>query len=114
MGFFNNLFGKSHNGSKGNRRMDHSVVISFNYCFKDLGPLQDLEDMLRKTIDEKNLGEYEGSEIEDDLSCGNLYMYGPNAEDLFKGIKFILDQTEFMKGAKAKLIFGEMNQNGRT
>lgn len=33
-------------------------------------------------------------------------MYGPNAETLFNGINDTLIQTDFMKGAKAKLRFG--------
>lgn len=106
MGFINSLFGKSSQGARGQRRLDHSVIISFDYGLKDPSPLQNLEDELKKTIEEKSLGEYDGYEISEDLRHGCIYMYGSNAEDLFKGIKRVLDQSPFMKGAKAKLIFG--------
>lgn len=41
-----------------------------------------------------------------DYSDGFLYMYGPNAETLFKTVKPILGSENFMKGAVATLRFG--------
>jgi hypothetical protein len=37
---------------------------------------------------------------------GFLFMYGPNAEALFKAILPTLEATDFMRGAKALLRFG--------
>ena len=65
-----------------------------------------LEEKLEKVIADNNAGEYDGHEIAVDYSDGILYMYGQNAENLFKVIKPTLDSCDFMKGATAKLRFG--------
>lgn len=57
-------------------------------------------------IEREHLGEYDGHEMAVDYSDGYIYMYGPDAELLFNGIKETLEQTGFMQGAKAKLRFG--------
>jgi hypothetical protein len=41
-----------------------------------------------------------------DNSDGFLYMYGKNAETLFKAVKPTLEATDFMQGARAVLTFG--------
>jgi hypothetical protein len=46
-----------------------------------------------------------------DLSDGSIYMYGPNAEELFKAVKPTLESTDFMKGAIAVLRFGPVHNN---
>ncbi len=48
-------------------------------------------------------------EINMDMSDGTLYMYGPDAESLFKIVKPILEQTDFTRGAWAILRFGAVN-----
>lgn len=40
------------------------------------------------------------------MSDGTLFMYGPNAEELFKVVKPILEQTDFTQGAWAVMRFG--------
>ncbi len=86
--------------------LKHSVIIQFRYGLEELDPLHQLEMELTKLISEKGVGEYDGHEIAMDLSDGFLYMYGPNAEALFKGVQPLLERTEFMKGAIANLRFG--------
>ena len=68
--------------------------------------IYELSDELRTIIEENNLGEFDGHEVAIDNSNGSLYMYGPNAELLFKGIKSTLEKTSFLNGAKALLRFG--------
>jgi hypothetical protein len=45
-----------------------------------------------------------------DNSDGCLYMYGPNAETLYKAIKPTLEDCKFMKGAQAYLRFGPIGE----
>ncbi|QHL89163.1 hypothetical protein GU926_17680 [Nibribacter ruber] len=85
---------------------EHAVIVRFDYGIKGLDALHGLEKKLEKVIKEKNVGEYDGHEIAVDYSDGLLYMYGPNAESLFKAVEPTLATTDFMKGAKAKLRFG--------
>ena len=85
---------------------EHAVIVQFNYGIEGLGSLFKLEDELEKVILEKKVGEYDGHEIAVDYSDGSLYMYGPNAETLFKAVKPTLEACKFMKGAKATIRFG--------
>jgi hypothetical protein len=85
---------------------EHAVIVHFNYGMDELDPLHDLENKLEKVITENEVGEYDGHEIAIDYSDGFLYMYGYNAETLFKTVKLTLEATEFMRGAMAKLRFG--------
>jgi hypothetical protein len=85
---------------------EHAVIIHFLYGIDKLEPLHRLENELRKFINQKGVGEYDGHEIAIDYSDGFLYMYGPNAETLFKTVQPFLEQTDFMKGAIARLRFG--------
>jgi len=88
------------------RRSDHSVIIEFYYGLQGLTPLHDLDRVLEKIIREAQVGEYDWHEINMDYSDGRLFMYGPNAENLFKCVKPTLERTDFMKGAIAHLRFG--------
>jgi hypothetical protein len=103
MGLFDRLFGQS---SKRKTTGEHSVIVHFTYYKDDLDPLHALEVKLRKIVEEKGVGKYDGHEIAMDMSDGFLYMYGPNAENLFKEVKPILELTDFTKGALANLRFG--------
>jgi hypothetical protein len=93
------------------RNEQHSVIITFTYGIEELDDLFDLEDKLRNAIELKHVGEYDGHEIAMDSSDGTLYMYGPNAQTLFKCIKPILEETEFMRGAIAQLRFGPLSDD---
>lgn len=85
---------------------EHAVVVQFAYGSKDLTKLFALEDELEKAIIAAGAGEFDGNEVAVDGSDGFLYMYGPSADKLFAVIKPILERTEFMRGAKAKLRYG--------
>ncbi|HJS56212.1 MAG TPA: hypothetical protein VJ765_16790 [Chitinophagaceae bacterium] len=117
MGLFDNLFGKKTNGSKNinyqGKDPEHAVIVRFNYGMESLDDLHELEERLRSKIEGKKIGEYDGHEISIDGSDGILYMYGPNAEVLFKTVKPILEETEFMSGAKATLRFGPPEDGAR-
>jgi hypothetical protein len=103
--FLNELF-KPNAERHDNRSDEHSVIIYFNYFRESLDPLHDLAIKLEKVIAEEGVGVYDGHETAMDDSHGFLYMYGPNAEELFKVVKPILEQTDFTRGALATLRFG--------
>ncbi|WP_047414196.1 hypothetical protein [Cellulophaga sp. Hel_I_12] len=88
------------------QEIEHAVIIHFNYGIEGMEKIYELRDKLKNIIEKNNLGDYDGHEIATDYSDGFLYMYGPNAETLFNGIKSTLEKTDFLNGAKAKLRFG--------
>lgn len=47
-----------------------------------------LEDQLREVIDRKRIGEFDGNESGPEETV--LYMYGPDAEQLFAGVESVL------------------------
>lgn len=104
MGFLNKLFGGNKN--QASPSTEHAVIVHFDYGFEGMEKIYNLSDKLEKVLEKNNLGDYDGHEIALDYSDGFLYMYGPNAETLFKGIKSTLEETDFLKGAKVKLRFG--------
>ena len=85
---------------------EHAVIVHFTYGSTDLSRLFELENKLEAAIEEAKIGEYDGNDVAVDGSDGYLYMYGTNADALFEVIRPILEATEFMKGAKAKLRYG--------
>ena len=106
MGLLDKLFRYKKGAENKGIEYEHAVIVHFTYYKDDLDPLHDLEKKLEKIIKEKGVGEYDGHEIAVDMSDGFLYMYGVNAEELFKTVKPILEQTDFTRGALARLRFG--------
>jgi hypothetical protein len=94
-----------------NRNTDvrQSVVIHFYYGISSLEPLHALESKLRITLFNTGLGELDGHEIAMDSSDGFLYLYGSNAEALFKAIRPLLLVTPFMRNAEVNLRFGAID-----
>ncbi|HPJ53837.1 MAG: hypothetical protein R2810_09595 [Flavobacteriales bacterium] len=85
---------------------DHSVIINFYRSLPDLDHLHALEMKLRRAVEDHGVGEHDGHEVAWDLSHGTLFLYGPNAEALFRIVKPYLDATPFMQGAECFLRFG--------
>jgi N12 class adenine-specific DNA methylase len=65
-----------------------------------------LEDLLRAAISEAAAGEYDGHQMDHDGSEGHFYMYGPDAEVLFRVISPVMAKFSFMHGATVTLWFG--------
>lgn len=111
MSFLDKLFGsKKVKATSSEEAFEQAVIAHFNYGLESIDALYELRDRLEQIINSQQLGEYDGHEIATDLSDGYLYMYGSNAEALFKGVKETLEETEFMKGASIKLRFGQPNE----
>ncbi len=110
MGLLDKLFKQTNKENNDTTRQDnnpeHAVIISFNYGLDQLSYLHDLENTLDTLLSDLKVGDCDGHEIATDLSDGFLYLYGPNAETLFKAIKPTLESTDFLIGATAKLRFG--------
>lgn len=110
MSIFKKIFGRTATEQESHKSdakaPEHAVIVYFEYKKDNLEPLHKLEDELEKVIARNKVGEYDGHEIRTDYNDGIIYMYGPNAELLYKTIKPTLLSTDFTRGAKAKLRFG--------
>lgn len=88
--------------------LSQSVTVAFKYGLDDdLEALNALSEELEVVIEKEAVGELDGHEVAVDLSTGELFMYGPNAERLFKAVHPVLKAAPFMAGATATLQFGE-------
>jgi hypothetical protein len=110
MGLLNKIFKKASSTQDklpiSHNEPEHAVIVRFQYGIQGLQALHELEDKLEHITTQNAVGEYDGHEIAKDYSDGLLYMYGPNAERLFKAVQSTLREAPFMKGAIAILRFG--------
>jgi hypothetical protein len=72
------------------RPPEHAVIIHFSYGSTNLQHIFALEDQLRSVVSEAGIGEYDGHEVAEDGSDGFYYIYGPDAEALFRVISPLL------------------------
>jgi len=93
--------------------MEQAVIVQFSCGSTDLSRLFALEDQLIEALEKTETGEYDGNEVASDGSDGYLYMYGPDADALFKTIKPILEASAFMKGATVRLRYGPPEEGTR-
>jgi hypothetical protein len=100
--------------SAGKTSPKHSVVVAFKYGLPDLTALRDAEGKIEQAILKAGVGEYDGDEIAVDLADGSLYMYGPDADELYAAIRPVLEAVPFMKGATATLRYGGPADGART
>ena len=85
---------------------EQAVIVHFTYGSTDLKLLFALEDRLESVLAGTDVGEYDGNEIATDGSDGFLFLYGPDADLLFKTIEPVLRATPFMQGAKVTKRYG--------
>ena len=105
MGLFSKLFGSKKNVPK--RPPEHEVEVHFSYGSNNFQHMYALEDQLRRVISDAKVGEYDGHESPEDGSEGFYYMFGPDAEALFRVIRPVLEESSFMRGATVTLWFGQ-------
>lgn len=91
-------------------RYDQSVTISFDYGQDGLDPLLELSAKLEAVLKKEVAGELDGHVIAMDDSDGQLFMYGHDAEILFKTIRPTLKKVSWMKGATATMRFGPVGE----
>jgi hypothetical protein len=85
---------------------EHAVIVHFDYGSTDLAPIFKLGHELERAIDAAHAGEYDGNEVAVDGSDGYLYMYGPDADVLFRTVRPALESVGFMQGARVTLRYG--------
>ena len=60
-----------------------------------------LETLLTEVIERQGLGEYDGNEVGEDGAT--LFMYGSNAEDLFRGVEATLRASSLCEHARVQI-----------
>ena len=104
MGILSKIFGPKSTAPK--RPPDHEVMVHFLYGSTNFQHMFALEDQLRRWISDARVGAYEGHDVREDGSEGDFYMYGPDAEALYRVISPLLVESALMHGATVTLWFG--------
>jgi len=82
------------------------VEVHFCYGSTNFQHLFALEDFLGQAIAAAAVGVYEGHDVSEDGSDAYFYVYGPDAEAIYRVILPVLSDSVFMRGAKITLWFG--------
>jgi hypothetical protein len=104
MGLLSKLFGLKESPKKG--PPEQEVEVHFSYGSTNFQHLFALEDVLGHAVADGGVGHYEGHDVAEDGSDGYYYMYGPDAEAIYRAIEPVLRASSFMSGATVTLWFG--------
>ncbi|HTC63691.1 MAG TPA: hypothetical protein VK709_12675 [Candidatus Saccharimonadales bacterium] len=104
MGLFSKLFG-SRNSEKDGPPMQE-VEVHFAYGSTNFQHVYSFGDVLQHAIAEAKVGEYDGHALPADGSEGRYFVYGPDAEAIYKAIAPVLQASPLMRGATVTLIYG--------
>jgi hypothetical protein len=104
MGLLSRLFGSKHTGKNGSSEQE--VEVHFAYGSTNFQHVYALGDQLQNAIVEAKVGEYDGHAIPADGSEGRYFIYGPDAEAIYKVIAPVLEASPLMRGATITLHYG--------
>jgi|SRR5579862_3071155 hypothetical protein len=104
MGLLSRLLGTRNTGENGSAAQE--VEVHFAYGSTNFQYVYALGDQIQTAINEAKVGEYDGHAIPADGSEGRYFIYGPNAEAIFKVIAPVLEASPLMRGATVTLHFG--------
>ena len=99
MNILKHIFGKKNEQIP----VEQAVIAKFKYEESELAPLSELCGSLESVISQNQVGEFDGHEIATDLSDGLLYMYGIDADALFKAIEPMLVGASCMNDVVATI-----------
>lgn len=104
MGLLSKLFGAK-NAEQSNRSAQE-VEVHFEYGSTNFQHVYALGDLIQAAIAEAKVGEYDGHALPADGSEGRYFIYGPDAEAIFRAIQPVLEASPLMRGATITLHFG--------
>jgi hypothetical protein len=104
MGLLSKIFGSKKSTPAGPPVQE--IEVHFSYGSTNYQHLYALEDVLQHAISDAAVGKYEGHDVSADGSDGYFYMYGPDAEAIYRVITPVLSEYSFMRGAKVTMWFG--------
>jgi hypothetical protein len=104
MGLLSKLFGSKNSEKNGSSAQE--VEVYFDYGSTNFQYVYSLGDQLQLAITEAKVGEYDGHAIPADGSDGRYFIYGPDAEAIYKVIAPVLEASPLMRGATVTLHYG--------
>lgn len=104
MGLLSKLFGSK--STDKNTPSMQEVEVYFHYGSTNFQLVYALGDQLEAAVAEAKVGEYDGHALPADGVDGRYFVYGPDAEAIYKAIAPVLEASPFMRGATVTLHYG--------
>lgn len=86
------------------------MMVHFDYYPKDRARIRVLEHRLESAIKRAGVGELGETEFHIDGNDGYLYMYGPDADRLYKVTSSILESSRLMTNAEVTKHYGARSE----
>lgn len=104
MGLLSRFFGsrEARSGEPGAQELE----VRFDYGSTNFQFVYAIGDQIRVAVADAKVGEYDGHELPADGSEGRIFVYGPDAEAIFRAIRPVLEASPLMRGATVTLWFG--------
>jgi hypothetical protein len=104
MGLLSKLFGSKTTAKDG--PPEQEVEVLFEYGSTNFQYVYALGDQIQLAIHEAKVGQYDGHALPADGSEGRYFVFGPDAEAIFKVIEPVLAASPLMSGATVTLHYG--------
>jgi hypothetical protein len=104
MGLLSKLFGSKNAAKSGSSQQE--VEIHFAYGSTNFQYVYSLGDEIQNAIADAKVGEYDGHALPADGSEGKYFIYGPDAEAIYKVIAPVLAASPLMREATVTLLYG--------
>lgn len=111
MGFLSKLFGSKNSEAGGSGAQE--VEIHFEYGSTNFQYVYALGDQIQLAVAEAKVGEYDGHALPADGSEGRYFVYGPDAEAIYRAIAPVLEASPMMRGARVTLHYGPQKRGTR-
>ncbi|HEV2521576.1 MAG TPA: hypothetical protein VGT24_04270 [Candidatus Acidoferrales bacterium] len=92
--------------AKKQNRSDQEVEVHFEYGSTNFQYVYALGDQISRAIAEAKVGEYDGHALPADGSEGRYFIFGPDAEEIFRVIHPVFTASPLMRGATVTLHYG--------
>src|SRR3974390_574677 len=97
MGLLSKLFGSRE--ARNGEPAAQEVEVRFDYGSTNFQFVYAIGDQIQVAVAEAKGGEYDGHEMTADGSEGRFFVFGPDAEAIFRAIRPVLEASPLMRGA---------------
>ncbi len=104
MGLLSRLFGSRE--AQSGEADTQEVEVRFDYGSTNFQFVYAIGDQIQAAVAEAKAGEYDGHELPADGREARIFLFGPDAEAIFRAIRPVLDASPLMRGATVTLWFG--------
>jgi len=87
-----------------------SLTVKFKFRNEDLERIDQLEENLENAISYRNVGKYEGYELNNTQDTGVFIMSAADGNQLYKTIRPILQESDFLQEIRIEVTSGSVEE----